>query len=171
MVEIVVDEGGVDKRVGGVYRRGTASPLFWRLAKIRGPVNFPRGEGLFNAGIAGRPSDMNENDERGVARFTLRRVRSSTAKTARRWSRLQGAIRLDIYIYIFGGISLFAPAAYIFLALFRFPACSRHREPWTRKILNRGEGVAIFSFFFSSKREMKLDIEKNCLKVGGKRLK
>lgn len=77
----------------------------------------------------------------------------------------------SIYIYIFGGISLFAPAAYIFLALFRFPACSRHREPWTRKILNRGEGVAIFSFFFSSKREMKLDIEKNCLKVGGKRLK
>lgn len=75
------------------------------------------------------------------------------------------------YIYIFGGISRFAPAAYIFLALFRFPACSRHREPWTRKILNRGEGVAIFSFFFSSKREMKLDIEKNCLKVGGKRLK
>lgn len=78
----------------------------------------------------------------------------------------------SIYIYIFGGISLFAPAAYIFLALFRFlAACSRHREPWTRKILNRGEGVAIFSFFFSSKREMKLDIEKNCLKVGGKRLK
>lgn len=77
----------------------------------------------------------------------------------------------SIYIYIFGGISRFAPAAYIFLALFRFPACSRHREPWTRKILNRGEGVAIFSFFFSSKREMKLDIEKNCLKVGGKRLK
>lgn len=77
----------------------------------------------------------------------------------------------SIYIYIFGGISLFAPAAYIFLALFRFPACSRHREPWTRKILNRGEGVAIFSFFFSSKREMKLDIEKNFLKVGGKRLK
>lgn len=78
----------------------------------------------------------------------------------------------SIYIYIFGGISRFAPAAYIFLALFRFlAACSRHREPWTRKILNRGEGVAIFSFFFSSKREMKLDIEKNCLKVGGKRLK
>lgn len=77
----------------------------------------------------------------------------------------------SIYIYIFGGISRFAPAAYIFLALFRFPACSRHREPWTRKILNRGEGVAIFSFFFSSKREMKLDIEKNFLKVGGKRLK
>lgn len=100
MVEIVVDEGGAGKRVGGVYRRGTTSPLFWRLAKIRGPVNFPRGEGLFNAGIAGRPSDMNENDERGVARFTLRRVRSSTAKTARRWSRLQGAIRLDIYIYL-----------------------------------------------------------------------
>lgn len=51
MVEIVVDEGGAGKRVGGVYRRGTTSPLFWRLAKIRGPVNFPRGEGLFNAGI------------------------------------------------------------------------------------------------------------------------
>lgn len=49
---------------------------------------------------------MNENDERGVARFTLRRVRSSTAKTARRWSRLQGAIRLDIYIYLVEFLSL-----------------------------------------------------------------
>lgn len=143
--------------------------FFGGWPKFGGPWIFPVARVYLTRG-SGRPSDMNENDERGVARFTLRRVRSSTAKTARRWSRLQGAIRLDIYI--FGGISLFAPAAYIFLALFRFlAACSRHREPWTRKILNRGEGVAIFSFFFSSKREMKLDIEKNCLKVGGKRLK
>lgn len=169
MVEIVVDEGGAGKRVGGVYRRGTTSPLFWRLAKIRGPVNFPRGEGLFNAGIAGRPIWMKTMS--GASRVS----RSVGCEARPRKRHVDGPVYKapygSIYIYIFGGISRFAPAAYIFLALFRFPACSRHREPWTRKILNRGEGVAIFSFFFSSKREMKLDIEKNFLKVGGKRLK
>lgn len=77
----------------------------------------------------------------------------------------------SIYIYIFGGISLFAPAAYIFLALFRFlAACSRHREPWTRKILNRGEGVAIFFLFFFFEERNEIRYWKKLFKSGWKEI-
>lgn len=113
---------------------------------------------------------MNENDERGVARFTLRRVRSSTAKTARRWSRLQGAIRLDIYIYLVEFLAL--RRLRIFFSRyfgFRLARDTVNREH--AKFLIGEKVWRFFPFFFSSKREMKLDIEKNFLKVGGKRLK
>lgn len=115
---------------------------------------------------------MNENDERGVARFTLRRVRSSTAKTARRWSRLQGAIRLDIYIYIYLVEFLALRRLRIFFSRyfgFRLARDTVNREH--AKFLIGEKVWRFFPFFFSSKREMKLDIEKNFLKVGGKRLK
>lgn len=144
--------------------------FFGGWPKFGGPWIFPVARVYLTRGSpAGRPIWMKTMS--GASRVS----RSVGCEARPRKRHVDGPVYKapygSIYIYIFGGISRFAPAAYIFLALFRFPACSRHREPWTRKILNRGEGVAIFSFFFSSKREMKLDIEKNFLKVGGKRLK